>query len=1113
MIITEKDFETEVEQMLLSCGWTRGDGKTFDRELALDTATLFKFIRTTQSQQWQRLCKLLGDEATKVFVQEFCAHIERTGIIQTLRDGFDVRGCKFRAVYWRPETAVNPELVERYGQNILTCVRQLHYSAQNQKSLDVVLFVNGLPLVTVELKNLLTGQNVDDAINQYKRDRDPSEKIFRFNQRAVIHFAADNRRAAVTTKLEGADTKFLPFNQGSNGAGKVGGAGNPSTTAYLWREILCKDTLLELLQKYLLVDGERIIFPRYHQLDAVTKLLAHVRAHGTGQNYLIQHSAGSGKSNSIAWLAHRLASLHDAADKKIFNSVLVVTDRRVLDRQLQQTVTQFEQVPGLVVKVSTSAELRDALNDGKKIIVTTLQKFPVIFSEVRAANKKFAIIVDEAHSSQTGSSARKMKRSLTDTEKVLAAETFLNENDRAYIDGLKRYVDNIAEIQSEIEDLKAEIEDAEFDRLRSQRIIAREFRKAILQDKDANAYIKRLNLPPDELEEFLAEYALAKFKTSKAGVITFSRAELKAFFNEYMSRKNSTEVKADDSFTELKANVDAQIYDIKSLAWAAYEESNLPDAEDELLAEVASHGRQENLSFFAFTATPKPRTLEIFGTQNDSGGREPFHIYSMRQAIDEGFILDVLKNYVTYETFFRIGKNSPENPLVDKSRAVSDIKKFVSLHPHAIAAKTVIIMNQFVTNTQHKIGGRAKAMVVTSSRLHAVRYFFAIKRYIESAKLSGVNVLIAFSGLVEDGGNIYSESSLNGFPESRLKENFHGDGYNILVVAEKYQTGFDEPLLHTMFVDKKLDGVKAVQTLSRLNRTCTGKFDTFILDFVNDADTIRKSFLPFYETTILTADTDPAIVYELKKKLDGFEIYDSDDISAVIGIFFAEGKRTSERVFKLLQRPLDKFSARDEESQSTFRKTLKQFNRLWSTIVQINRLFDENLQHFALFAELFAKVLPSRNVSAAEIQKMLELEFYRAQETFSGTIELAPEENVIEFAPPKVSEVAGNRVENPLNKILREINATYGTNFTSGDRVFAGILRGFLTDSRALTCAKQNNATMFRTMIYGELFREKILLGLTVDPALDEFVARNEKIIPWIGEEIFPTVYAALKED
>lgn len=738
-------------------------------------------------------------------MQEFCAHIERTNILRTLRYGFDIRGCKFRAVYWRPETSTDAAALERYEQNILTCVRQLRYGAQSQKPLDAVFFVNGLPLVTVTPKDSPTGQSLDDAIAQYVCDCKPSEKIFQFGRRTLIHFAADNFCAAVTTKLEGTDTKFLPFNPDSKS----------STSACPLREILCKDTLLELLQKYLLVDDERIIFPCRHQLDVVTKLLAHV------------HSHGAGKSNSMAWLAQRLTNLRDVADEKIFDSVLVVTDRRVLEQKLQDTVAHIEQVPGLVVKVNTPAEFRNALNDGKKIIIMTLKKFLATYREVVSANKKFAIIVDEAHLSQTDT-ASKLKPSPTD--KVLADEDFLDANERAYIDRLKCHFDTYARITAEHDIATAEVREAA-------KPLAELAFDMISLIEESSKFIEQLNLPMDEIEAVLAEYVLDNPDVSEDDeipfspefILNFTPEKLEALFNEYMSRKNSTEVKADDSFDELKAKFDAQIHYITALARAAHDEVNFSDAQDELLAELDAHGRQENLSFFAFSAALKPQVSKFFGTQNESGGCEPFHVCSMRRAIDDGFILDVLKNYVT------------------QSLDVDEQKISASRHPHAIAAKTAIIMTEFVNKTRNKIGGHAKAMVVTSSRLHAVKYFFAIKRYIASTKLSSVNVAVAFSDLVEDGDNIYSERSLNGFNEKQLVENFHGYEFNILIVAGKYLADFDEPLLHSMFVDKKLDGVKAVQTFSRLNRTCASKVDTFILDFVNDADTIRKAFLPFYQ--------------------------------------------------------------------------------------------------------------------------------------------------------------------------------------------------------------------------------------------------------------------------
>ena len=588
--------------------------------------------------------------------------------------------------------------------------------------------MNGIPVVSMELKCQFTGQDTSNAIQQYKFDRASKDTIFAFKERVLVHFAVDLANVYMTTRLEGDKTYFLPFSQGSNGAGRVGGKGNPTNqdgydTAYLWENVLCKDRLLEIIQKYLHLEtkrdsktgeilSERMIFPRYHQLDVVTKLLTDVKENGAGRNYLIQHSAGSGKSNSIAWLAHRLSGLHDNNDEKIFQSVVIVTDRRVLDSQLQNTVYQFDHVEGVVVKIDKNAkQLKEAIENDAGIIITTLQKFPVIYKAVNATNKRFAIIVDEAHSSQTGDAAKKLKRALADTE------------------------------------------------------------------------------------EILKEYA------------------------------------------EMEAQ----------------EEATRKDDEDRMLDELAAQGHQDNLSFFAFTATPKGKTLNMFGWKDEEGVYHPFHIYSMRQAIEEHFILDVLRNYMTYNMYYKIIKSIPDDPELDTTAGVKAIQKYETLHPHNISQKTAIMLEHFRNVTMHKLNGKAKAMVVTASRLHAVRYVQEFKRQIEEKGYADLDVLVAFSGEVVDDGESYTEEKINKtkdgetIKEKALPAAFHTDDFGMLIVSEKYQTGFDEPLLHTMFVDKPLSGVKAVQTLSRLNRTAKGKQDTFVLDFVNSAEDIKKSFEPFYE--------------------------------------------------------------------------------------------------------------------------------------------------------------------------------------------------------------------------------------------------------------------------
>lgn len=756
----EKRFEEDIETYLCTeGGYTKGNPKAFDRRLALDKATFLSFVKASQPKQWERYVKIYGMDSEKQMIDRFCREVKMVGLLRVLRQGFTDRGIKFRAVFWKPETSINETTVKQYETNIMHCTRQLHYSLHNENSIDMVLFLNGIPVVSMELKCQFTGQDAANAIVQYQFDRAGNDAVFEFKNRVLVHFAVDLTNVYMTTRLQGTKTYFLPFNQGSNGAGNVGGKGNPNNpdgydTDYLWKSVLCKERLLEILHKYLHlqvekdektgeVQEERMIFPRYHQLDVVTKLLQDVRENGSGHNYLIQHSAGSGKSNSIAWLAHRLSGLHDDNDEKIFQSVIIVTDRRVLDSQLQNTVYQFDHVDGVVQKIDKNAQqLKDAIEAGTGIIITTLQKFPVIYKEVKSDNRRFAVIVDEAHSSQTGDAAKKLKRALADTEKIL---------------------EEYAEIERE-------------------------------------------------------------------------------------------------------------------------EEANRKDDEDKLLDELATQGIHDNLSFFAFTATPKDKTLQMFGWRDDDGKYHPFHIYSMRQAIEERFILDVLQNYMTYKMYYKITKSIADNPELDTAAGVKAIINYETLHPHNISQKTAVMLEHFRSVTMHKIGGKAKAMIVTPSRLHAVRYLLEFKRQIQEKGYTDLDVLVAFSGEVEDDGEKYTEEKMNKnkagetIKAKALPKAFHTDEFGMLIVAEKYQTGFDEPLLHTMFVDKKLSGVKAVQTLSRLNRTMRGKQDTFVLDFVNSAEDIREAFEPYYEETILEEETNPNVVYDLKNTLDEFRVYQQIEV-------------------------------------------------------------------------------------------------------------------------------------------------------------------------------------------------------------------------------------------
>lgn len=979
--ISEKAFEEAIEKSLITKGgYTKGNPQSFDREKALDTDTLISFIKQTQPKKWERYEAVYGSESENSFIQRFCKETDTYGLVSVLRKGFKDRGIDFRVCFFKPETSKNLELTLLYSQNILHCTRQLHYSVKNENSIDIVLFLNGIPLVTMELKDQFTGQSVSNAINQYKFDRASKDKIFEFQHRVLVHFAVDLCEVFMTTSLKGKDTYFLPFNQGSNGAGEVGGKGNPLNpdgfqTAYLWENVLCKDTLMEIIHKYIHYDKNKniLIFPRYHQLDVVTKLIADVKKNGSGKNYLIQHSAGSGKSNSIAWLAYRLSGLHKD-DKKIFQSVIVVTDRRVLDSQLQDTIYQFDHVLGIVKKIDKNAkQLRDAINDGVQIIITTLQKFPVIFEEINSQNKSFAVIVDEAHSSQSGEAAKKLKKALADDE--------------------------------------------------------------------------------DVLEEY---------------------------------RKIESEA-----------------------------EENTPDEEDKLVSELLSHGQHKNLSFFAFTATPKEKTLQLFGDRQPDGTFRAFHIYSMRQAIEEGFILDVLKNYTTYSMYYKIAKKSDDDPELDKAKATKAVARFESLHPYNLAQKTAVMVEHFRNITMHKIGGKAKAMVVTSSRLHAVRYLIEFRKYIEMKGYKDVDVLVAFSGEVNDKDNEYTEEKLNKtksgetIKENQLPKEFH-DNFNVLIVAEKYQTGFDEPLLHTMFVDKKLYGVKAVQTLSRLNRICKGKTDTFVLDFVNTAEEIKESFQPYYEATVLESETDPNVIYDLKNGLDKFMIYQSSEVTLFADIFYNSTKDEKELQAKLISvvKPAaDRYNAKTDEDKTEFKSSLATFIRLYSFIIQICRMFDKELQEFYEYAKYLSKVLPKDNKDKIDLSDELILQYYRLQKTSSEDILLESTDKAL----PNIKGGIGGREkeEEPLSAIIDKMNEKFGTSFTEQDKVLMQFKSVISSDEKVQNAAKSRDVSLFN-YLFTEAFKNAAVSLYTQNSDFFMSMFNDENKMSYVSNLLSNVVYSEL---
>ena len=962
MAENEKQFESNIEAFLISPagGYEKATdaGYTSSSGMALDIHTLVGFVKTTQPIMWQRFEKQCNSDPYKKFYKCFEDAVQMDGLLSVMRHGFKHRGMDFKVCYFKPESTLNDVAVKRYEQNVCQCIRQWHYSEQNNNSVDMMLAINGIPVVAIELKNQLTGQTVDNAKLQWQYDRDQREPAFWLNHRILAYFAVDLYEAWMTTELKGVDTYFLPFNQGSNGAENDGGAGNPQAeddnyvTSYIWENVLQKDSLLDIIQKFISfevktekkdgknVTKKRLIFPRFHQLDVVRKLIADVRENGSGNNYLIQHSAGSGKSNSIAWTAYRLASLHNDDNEPVFTSVVIVTDRRNLDAQLQETITGFDHTLGSVCAIDekkSSKDLKDALNAGKRIIVTTLQKFPVIYEEVDdTTDKRFAIIVDEAHSSQTGSSAMKLKAALADVS-----------------DALKEY----AELEGKAED-------------------------------------------------------------------------------------------------------------------------ELLDDNDRLVREMIAHGRHKNLSFFAFTATPKGATLEMFGTEWNDGSYHPFHVYSMRQAIEEGFILDVLQNYTTYRTCYQIAKNTKDNPDVPQSKALKTIKKYEELHPYNIQQKSAIIVETFRNVTKQKIKGKGKMMVVTSSRLAAVRYYHEIKNYLESNGYHDVEILAAFSGSIKDPDDQkdveWTESKLNGVNESQTKQVFHDEG-NILIVAEKYQTGFDEPLLHTMIVDKKLRGVKAVQTLSRLNRIHPDKQDTFIIDFVNTKEDILKAFQPFYQETSLAQEINTDLIYKTQKMLRAFKIYDDTDIETVNKIYFDEDKRKANKIQAAVTNALlpiqQKYNALNQEQRYQFRKLCRTFVKWYGYITQIARMFDKQMHDEYIFCSYLAKVVPADPKIPFDLGDRVKLEYYNLEKTYEGSIGLVKEDKGV-YEPAKLKKpVKMTETLSPLEQVIDKINQQYVGNFTDGDKVVITALHQKLKNNKKLMkAAKTDGRQIFEKNIFPQMF-------------------------------------------
>ena len=1012
---TEPYFENEIEHSLLTeGGYQQGLAEDYEKSTALFPVDAVAFIQTTQPKLWARLEMLFKDKAQDELIKALNQELNIKGSLKVLRNGFRVANRTAKMAYFAPNSTLNETTQQQYDANIVKITRQV--ITEYNERIDMVLSVNGIPVITIELKNEMsaTGWTVDDAIYQYRHKRNPQGKLFEFKKRALVHFAVDTQEVHMTTKLEGEGTRFLPFNRGFND-----GKGNPPVendvrTAYLWREVLGKDSLMELIGRFLhlsreerkvrlnsgfrYITTESIIFPRFHQLDAVRKLIAHTKAHGAGRNYLIQHSAGSGKSNTIAWLAHHLASLHNAADEKIFNSVIIVTDRVVLDRQLQETVAQFEQTDGVVQKIDKDThQLTAALAANVPIIITTIQKFPYVMHSIQTKakhgehisldteGKRFAVIVDEAHSSQTGETASELRQVLN----------------------------------------KSGIEAA----------IAVEF----------------LDLEDDELPE------------------------------DIETQKN-------------------------------------------ILREQFKRSRQDNLSFFAFTATPKWKTLALFDEPNEQG-KTPFHSYTMKQAIEEGFILDVLANYTTYKQYFRLLSTSDSHIELPKHKAKKELMRFVNLHPSVISQKVEIIIEHFQSVTRHKIGGYAKAMMVTGSREAAVRYKLAFDEYIAEKGYEGIKSLVAFSGKVilpEQTEKEYSEPGMNGgIKETELPEQFDSNNYQVFLVADKYQTGFDQPLLHTMFVDKVLSGVQAVQTLSRLNRTAKGKEDTFVLDFVNDHEDIYAAFKPYYQRTELGEIPDDEKLADLSNTLDEWKIYTQSDIDEFAGVWFGGGTTPTHSEHKKLNAIIDKAIEKylhisddpehNEEQQKLFKSQLQSYLNLYLFISQILPYADSiHEKRYVYLKALMMKLPRGRQSAKLDLSKMAILQYYRLQQIGEGSIKL----NEGEAKPQKGSTNVGTgqvSLTEELDKLIKELNEAFTTEFTLADQLFFESVEKFARENPDIVDAANNNP-LSSFMDYFNTRIDDLLVGLfeqfgeSVSKVLNNPQIKN-KVCRRLAKQIYENVH------
>ncbi|MBK8639618.1 MAG: type I restriction endonuclease subunit R [Chromatiaceae bacterium] len=958
-------------------GYSAGGAQDYDRAHALDVPQLFAFLRAGQPEAFKKLALADANDPKDInrlkFLARLSAEIGKRGVIDVLRKGVEHGPVHFDLFYGTPSPG-NARAEKLHAENRFSITRQLAYSMdETRRALDLCLFINGLPIATFELKNSLTKQTVEDAVQQYKRDRDPRERLFEFG-RCVVHFAVDDSEVRMCTELRGKGSWFLPFNKGYND-----GAGNPPNphglkTDYLWKEVLTPAGLTNILENYAQVVEEKDprtgkkkrkqVWPRYHQLNLVRQALADVRAHGAGKRYLIQHSAGSGKSNSIAWLAHQLIGLkRDGIEREVFDSVIVVTDRRILDSQIQATIKQFMQVGATVGHAERSGDLRKFIEEGKKIIVSTVQKFPFILDEIATeGGKTFAIVIDEAHSSQGGKTSAAMSQALG----------------------------------------------------------------APAEDEDG------------------------------------------------------------------------------------------PDPEDTVNAalekRMAARKMLTNASYFAFTATPKNKTLEMFGEPlpPDAEGKvkhRPFHSYTMKQAVEEGFILDVLKAYTPVDSYYKLVKKTEDDPEFDTKRAKKKLRRYVESHDHAIRLKAEIMVDHFHEQVlaAGKIGGQARAMVVTSGIERAIQYFHAFKAYLVERK-SPYQAIVAFSGEHDYDGAKVSEASLNGFPSGDIAGKIQTDPYRFLICADKFQTGYDEPLLHTMYVDKPLSGIKAVQTLSRLNRAHPQKHDCFVLDFQNNSEAITFAFQDYYRTTLLAEETDPNKLHDLKGALDAAQVYSPEQVQRLVALFLDDADR--DQLDPILDACVAVYVDRlDEDGQVDFKGKAKVFCRTYAFLSSVIPYSNAEWEKLSIFLDLLTPKLPAPKEEdlAKGILEAIDMDSYRVEKKAAMKIALADHDAEIEPVPTD----AGGRKSEPdldrLSNILKSFNEQFGTLFTDTDRVAKRIREDIapkVAADMAYRNAKENTPHTAR-MAHDQALAKVMQHLLKDDTQVYKQFVENESFKRFVGDMVY----------